>query len=532
MIYTNGFFQLLIKDDGSYLRIFPPLNNGESIEIQEIVSYLDEQKAPIYDIKAVDNIVKQATSIVEYKLSDISMASCDEKMKIKVMNAGMQVVCRFYPPSTNGKLITKEQIINKLNNEGVVFGIDEDTLDAYIHKRKYCTDIVLAEGEPPILGDNASVEINVEIKKQATPKLNEDGSVDFHNLGMVTNVKCGDILATLKKEVDGVPGRNVYGVEISVRKTKVTRLKPGQNTHISEDGINLISDKDGHASVSNGMISVLDILEFQNIDASTGDINYEGNVYIHGNVRTGFSVKAKGDITVDGAVEGAMLYSDGQICLKRGIMGMNKGLLVAKGNVIAKFIESSTVNAGGNVNADAILHSVVDAEGAIIVDGKNGSINGGKISTRSNILAKNLGSLMGTATDIYMGPTQELIDKMKDLVENLNKEKEEEEELGLILVDMKNKLKGVKKIPQEKLVDLQKKSNDFKTHQQMVKELSYQVEVGKNKIASYSRCKLKVKEMAYPGVKIKIVNNVMHVRSQLSHCQFVSENADIVMLPL
>ena len=52
----------------------------------------------------------------------------------------------------------------------------------------------------------------------------------------------------------------------------------------------------------------------------------------------GFKVVASGDIVIEGVVEDATVISDGQIIVKHGIHGMNKGVLRAKGNIICKFI--------------------------------------------------------------------------------------------------------------------------------------------------------------------------------------------------
>ena len=88
------------------------------------------------------------------------------------------------------------------------------------------------------------------------------------------------------------------------------------------------------------------------VDASTGDIEYDGNVMIPGTVRTGFTVKAKGDIQVNGVVEGATLIAGGNIVIKRGVQGMSRGRLVSGGDICAHFFESANVEAKGDVLAD------------------------------------------------------------------------------------------------------------------------------------------------------------------------------------
>ena len=177
--------------------------------------------------------------------------------------------------------------------------------------------------------------VNTDLSRK--PKLNEDGSVDFHQLETLNPVHEGDCLATLTPAVQGKPGIDVTGRVIRPANVKRIVLKQEKNTKVSEDGCHLLSLVDGHVSLISGSIFVSNNFEVPaDVDASTGDINFDGTVMIRGNVLTGFIVRAKGDIIVDGVVEGAELYAGGQIILKRGIQGMERGKLRAESNVIAK----------------------------------------------------------------------------------------------------------------------------------------------------------------------------------------------------
>lgn len=52
---------------------------------------------------------------------------------------------------------------------------------------------------------------------------------------------------------------------------------------------------------------------------------------------------------------------------------MNKAVIRAGGNIVSKFIESAElVEAGGNIEADSILHSRVVAKGSIKPAAKRG----------------------------------------------------------------------------------------------------------------------------------------------------------------
>ena len=134
----------------------------------------------------------------------------------------------------------------------------------------------------------------------------------------------------------------------------------GKNIELTEDGLQLISLVDGHATLEGDRVFVSDNYDVPaDVDNSTGDIEYNGSVTIKGNVRTGFSVHANGNVEIFGVVEGASIYADGDIILHRGIQGMGKGKLVCKGNLISKFIESADVSAEGYIETDTILHSNV-----------------------------------------------------------------------------------------------------------------------------------------------------------------------------
>lgn len=70
-----------------------------------------------------------------------------------------------------------------------------------------------------------------------------------------------------------------------------------------------MSQVSGHVILENDKIFVSNVLELVNVDNSTGDIDYEGDVVVKGNVLAGFTVKATGDITVSGIVEGATVIA-------------------------------------------------------------------------------------------------------------------------------------------------------------------------------------------------------------------------------
>lgn len=71
----------------------------------------------------------------------------------------------------------------------------------------------------------------------------------------------------------------------------------------------------GHVALVQDKVFVSDVLEVENVDTSTGDIEYEGSVLVNGNVLTNFSIKAQGHVEIRGVVEGARIEAGGDIII-------------------------------------------------------------------------------------------------------------------------------------------------------------------------------------------------------------------------
>lgn len=77
-------------------------------------------------------------------------------------------------------------------------------------------------------------------------------------------------------------------------KPKVLFLKYGRNISINEDKTEIVSDVDGDVVLTDDTVFVEDTYTVAaDVDVSTGNIEYDGNVLVNGTVKSGFSVKAK-----------------------------------------------------------------------------------------------------------------------------------------------------------------------------------------------------------------------------------------------
>lgn len=533
MAEKNAYCGLMNKADGTYLYLVPEESGGKRLRYEDVDEYMTHMRLS-YDKVEVNRLITGLKERVEYKVSPTQMVHPeDEFLVVKIAPDKMSAIGKFYPPTFGGKLMTREDIISRMEQCGVRFGTVDLTIDLYVNRRQYCTDLVLAEARLPQEGKSAEIVYHFNTNINQKPKTNEDGSVDFHSLDTVSHVCKGDKLATLIPADEGKPGIDVCGTIIKQQKVVRRNLRYGNKISINEAGTEIYSDVDGHASLIDEKVFVSDTLDIPtDVGPSTGDINYDGNVSIKGSVVAGYTVHAKGDIIVEGVVEGASLIADGQIILKRGIQGGTKGVLKAGSNIVAKFIESAEVSSGGYVQTEAIMHSIVSARTDVTVGGKKGFITGGEIHAGNCISAKTAGNTMGTKTLLEVGADPAIIEEYHFLEKRIPDIEEEVSKIDQILITYAKKMKSGEKLDTRIILSVKESA---KTKERLMDEL----ESGKvryvslhNEMEQNQNGNIKIFESIYPGCRIIISNVTYFVKTETQHSRFIRDRADIKIVTL
>lgn len=533
MKYTNAFFRLDAREDGVYLVLYPPMNGGKQINVQELVEYLDGCDVKDYNLKDINDAVKANTEQKTILISRTPIRDVDEKAVVNISLDKMTAIIRFYPPSLNGKYMTEKEIRSELAREKITYGISDKIIAAYMKGRQFCRDIPIAKGKAIVPGKDAYITYKFNTNPTSSPKLLEDGSVDFHELSLFTRVKQGELLAELTPEVPGEEGYDVFGNRLIPSNVKKANLRFGKNIRLSEDKLQIFSEVNGDVKLEGDMVFVSNTYNVAaDVDPSTGDIHYDGNVVVAGNVRSGFTVEASGDIEVNGVVEGATLIAGGNIVLKRGIQGMGKGYLKAGNDIVTKFIESSIVKAGNCVNTGSSLHSNIEAEEAIIVSGRKGFLIGGSVSAGKKIEASVFGNKMNTATELKVGVKPEIMDRYKELTTLIKDKQSEMIEHKQTLETLKKKMAGGAKLLPNQLVQAKQAGEAFKLLSDELDHDSEEYMNLKQEIEDNKDGKIVVNHTIYPGVCIFISNRVYPVKDIRSRCQFRLQGADVEAMPI
>ena len=258
-------------------------------------------------------------------------------------------------------------------------------------------------------------------------------------------------------------------------------------------------------------------------DLSIGNIDFRGDVIIHGGICSGLMVKATGTVTVDGIVEGASIEAGKDIVLRSGVMGASRASITSKGNISAKFFEYTRVHANGTIQADVFLNCQVSCGESIILNGKKASIIGGEVGAIRSIEADILGSEGEVKTSVKIGNDPAVkrrigILQNKIEVEKANLAKIEE---GLkILQDLKNDPRRTDLL-RVKIRDTALLAGDTAE----LEKLEDQLQRAKGGSIRVNNC-------VYPGVVVEIDELRVRVKEKQLKLEFVREMDRIHMCAL
>lgn len=427
-----------------------------------------------------------------------------------------------------GAPISKDEIFAALRDQKVTFGIMEDSINYFYENPVYNEAICVAEGIPAQNGKNGVVNYHFDITVDKKPTILEDGRINYRELNLIQSVKTGQVLCTLEPPLMGTQGKTVKGKTLMAVNGKPAVLPRGRNVAVSEDGQSLYATTDGEVEyLEPTKVSVYTNHEIPaDVDNSTGNVSFVGSVIIKGNVLSGFSVEAGGNVEVYGVVEGATIKAGGNIILRRGMQGMGKGTLIAGGDIVARYIEYCNIEAKNNIQSEAVLHSNVKCGNKLELTGRKGLLVGGICKVGKIIVAKVIGSHMATVTELEVGvdPTvRERYRKAKDDIVSMESDIKKADQAITIL----KKLETMGSLTPEKQ-DILTKSIRTKIYlSSSLEKVKKEIIVMDEQLAQEGNGKIRASNFIYPGVKVSIGTCVMYVKEQLQYCTLYRDGADV-----
>ncbi|MDD3429074.1 MAG: FapA family protein [Oscillospiraceae bacterium] len=436
-----------------------------------------------------------------------------------------------FSDSVQTETCTVEILHNVLKNAKITFGIDEQALENLLAKRQYSRRVRIARGKKAIDGKNGVV-------KELFPRVNvpkfetrADGTIDFKNMHIVNNVTEGTVICELQDPTLGEPGTTVYGEPVKPRSGMAAFIPRGENVDqesVSATEQRLVARMDGNLVFKKDRFCVEQTFRVAgNVDNSTGNINFTGNVIVSGDVYEGYEIRTAGDVTVYGMVEGASIYASGHIRLEKGINGMFKGILEAGKDITAKFIENCTARAGNNIQAESIINSKIECDGNIKATGR-GIITGGKITAFGSIEAKVIGTRSFTLTMISLGITSSMMAERNEVRKQCRAVTEEFENLNkdIAYLEKQERENTITLERRKKLGEYQSKMNLVMFKKRRLEKRNEEIEETiKNVESSCLTCNI-----LYPPARISIGNAILGVKETRESCRiYRDENGEVVI---
>jgi hypothetical protein len=515
-----------LSADGTKLQaVYSPATGDTSIDVASIKKTLDAKG--FSNLYLFENACSELATKISAATGPFAMdigEKRDGTFSLSV-SADLMTVSLIISPPYGGQAVTSDEIFSALKDQGIVSGIQHETIKALTSARSAANDPI-ALGRPPQRGNDGQLLSLIQEMKGRCPHLDDDSSIiDYRDLGGIVNVKPGDPLMRRIPAEEGAPGENVKGEPVSgIPGNDVRFAAELSGAELSRDDSDLLIAAIGGQPVivSNGVI-VEPTVKIKNVDMSTGNIAFEGTIIVSGDIASGMEVKASGDIMIGGMVEAAVLDAKGDVEVKGGLIFTK---VHAEGSITARFAEKAHLHAAGNIALrELAMQSELKAGGQIVVGEqgmKMGHIIGGVSRATTLVHAMVLGSSAGVTTRIEVGVDPDAKEKLSKVRLQLEKKRKESEEVSKTMTYIQQNLHRV----DPATVSLNKmKSSHLQSE---IAELMGQEKRLQKRLEPVDHARIEVERTVYDGVQVVIVDKELCVDDDLGNVTFLIEENAII----
>ena len=367
-------------------------------------------------------------------------------------------------------------------------------------------------------------KLNFYIDLSEKKEVSEKERIDYRKIFHIPNVIKDQLVAEIiEKETD----KEEKYIFDSLEKAQYIFDK--QDFYFDpEDPSKIYASISGKIYEKDGKFFISEKMEVENVDYSTGNIFFVGDLIVKDRIKSGFEVRAR-NIYVNGNINNAMVTAGEKLVVKGGIIGIQGKStchIRADKMIVANFIENSIVECNGSIFVKkSIMHSDIYSGEKIVMSEKPGYIVGGNILAKKSIMANVVGSKWGTHTILKVGIDPFKYLKLKELLnrkESREKLLEEVEKSLKYLNEVLEKGKGTNEEREElekeiKEIRLKKKKfmKNLERIEKIINKLKTEIEEDK-KLAHIEGGKIYIFEKIFPGVEIKVGLDSLRIYDEMS----------------
>lgn len=347
----------------------------------------------------------------------------DAVASVEISADGMQAYLDI-APAEGGIPVTVEDILKQLADLGIADGIDSDSITAAI-TRGAANGQIVARGVEPVHGKDGYFENVFPKMRNRVPRIEESGQADYRELGEIVVVQPGDALVRRHPPLPGVAGLTLRGDLLAANEGKAVVF--GNNLKgvmaSPDDPDLLVAAIAGQPVELGDSVAVEPVFSVREVTTASGNIHFDGNVVIKGDVAANMTVQASGDIVIEGVAELATLIAGGNIVVKGGVIGGlgRRGgepqLIRCDGSLEAGYAQNVRIEAGDSIFIDdtAMQCELIAMNHILVGRKRHGCIVGGHHQATLSITAKVIGSPLRIATYFDIGLSPALHKRMQEL---------------------------------------------------------------------------------------------------------------------
>lgn len=346
----------------------------------------------------------------------------DAELKVNVSSDRMTATLSAEPAIGTGTPPSLEEANRLIAEAGIVNGLTAESVRSAVEKCRSgeaVSGALIAMGKSPKNAGEMKLKFMVEIAGDRAVSINDKGQADYRKQNRISSVKEGEIIAEIQViEGNSEDGFDVLGNSLAAKQLTPLNLEVGANIREEKDEKGdtfLIAEKAGRLIYEKNRLEVHENLFIKgDVDFSTGNIKFSGDVNVKGNVRSGFFVMAGGNINIGMNSEMSLLSSDKSIAVAQGIKGGGKAILRSKESIQLSFAERATLLAVNDITSkNAIFSCKVKCNGRLRLISEKGYLVGGVIQAREGVDAQNIGSISGSRTRVSFGQDYLIADRIE-----------------------------------------------------------------------------------------------------------------------
>ncbi len=272
---------------------------------------------------------------------------------IDIADDKMLATLTLFPSLSGVPSLELSDILALCKEREINSGIDElsiqETIGQVEQLRQSQHEIPIARGLLAVDGCDAFLRFEVEIGP-LPGKILQDGSIDWRERKIFIGIDKDELIATKVPLTQGTAGLNIHGLAILQKPGKDITVKVTGDVQYIEESRQVLATYSGVLSIVNETdikVSAKQTID-GDVDFSVGNIVSNDGLEIKGDVKPGFTVICKGDLSIGGNINGATVKAKSNTKIAGGLIG-ERSVLTTDGDAEISFVERGSVTSGGTV---------------------------------------------------------------------------------------------------------------------------------------------------------------------------------------